>query len=199
MPKKRKECYVVWKGRQPGVYGTWAECQAQVSGYPGAQFRGFDTREQAEAAFRRGPQHRGTWPPDGVVLPSYAVDAACSGNPGAMEYRCVEMATRREVFRNGPMPGGTNNIGEFLAIVEALSELARIGEAAAIYSDSAIAIRWVTQKKCRTDQVPGPGNQRLFAEIRRAEAWLATHAFSNPILKWDTERWGENPADFGRK
>ena len=41
--------------------------------------------------------------------------------------------------------------------------------------------------------------EELFKIIERAENWLKTHTYSTPILKWETERWGEVPADFGRK
>ena len=47
---------------------------------------------------------------------AWAVDAACSGNPGPMEYRGIDLATGAEIFHFGPVHG-TNNIGEFLAIV----------------------------------------------------------------------------------
>lgn len=42
-------------------------------------------------------------------------------------------------------------------------------------------------------------NKSVFDLIERAEAWLNANTWQNPILKWDTENWGEIPADFGRK
>ena len=51
---------------------------------------------------------------------AWAVDAGCSGNPGPMEYRGVDMRTGKQIFHFGPIQG-TNNIGEFLAIVHALA------------------------------------------------------------------------------
>lgn len=41
--------YTVRKGRQPGIYPTWGECEAQVKDFPGATFKGFSTRAEAEA------------------------------------------------------------------------------------------------------------------------------------------------------
>ncbi|GGI62845.1 ribonuclease H family protein [Limosilactobacillus caviae] len=38
-----KKYYAVKKGRQPGIYQSWAECQRQVNGYPNAKFKGFAT------------------------------------------------------------------------------------------------------------------------------------------------------------
>lgn len=78
---------------------------------------------------------------------SIAVDAACSGNPGAMEYRGVETATGREIFRQGPFSEGTNNIGEFLAIVHGLAMLKKMNSDLPLYSDSVNAISWVKKKK----------------------------------------------------
>ena len=45
----KKKFYAVKNGRTPGLYKTWAECQRQVQGYPGALFKGFVTRAEAEA------------------------------------------------------------------------------------------------------------------------------------------------------
>ena len=61
-----------------------------------------------------------------VTANAWAVDAACSGNPGPMEYQAIDLATGAQVFHFGPLHG-TNNIGEFLAIVHALALLDRQG------------------------------------------------------------------------
>ncbi|MCM1312768.1 MAG: ribonuclease H [Bacteroides sp.] len=127
-----------------------------------------------------------------------AVDAACSGNPGPMEYRGVYLRTGQEIFRFGPVMG-TNNIGEFLAIVHALALCQKKGLSMTIYSDSMTAQTWVRKRKCKTTLVRNAQTEQLHQLIGRAEAWLRTNAYSNPILKWQTEKWGEVPADFGRK
>ena len=137
-------------------------------------------------------------PPE-VKANAWAVDAACSGNPGPMEYQAIDLQTGAQVFHFGPMQG-TNNIGEFLAIVHALALCAKTGQTQLpIYSDSRNAIAWVKQRHCRTKLAPTAANAPIFDLIRRAEAWLHAHTYTNPILKWETEAWGENPADFGRK
>lgn len=133
-----------------------------------------------------------------VGLQTLCVDAACSGNPGAMEYRGVYLAEGREIFHFGPVHG-TNNIGEFLAIVHALALLDKQGTKMPIYSDSATAISWVRRKQCRTQLARTPRTEKLYEMIARAEAWLKAHRVTNPILKWETGEWGEIPADFGRK
>lgn len=136
-------------------------------------------------------------PPE-VSADAWAVDAACSGNPGRMEYQGIDLATGTQVFHFGPVHG-TNNIGEFLAIVHALALMERQGLRKTIYSDSYNAILWVSKKKCKTTLARDAQTAQLFDIIGRAEAWLRTHAIQVPIIKWETSAWGEIPADFGRK
>ena len=116
-----------------------------------------------------------------------------------MEYRGVDTKSGIELFHVGPMPQGTNNIGEFLALVHGLAYLQQRGSQIPIYSDSRNAIAWVRQKKCKTKLTPNAVNAPIFDLIARAERWLQTHTYTNPIIKWETEQWGEIPADFGRK
>lgn len=135
-----------------------------------------------------------------AIFPSWSVDAACSGNPGKMEYQGVVTDSKALLFHFGPVPGGTNNIGEFLALVHALAQLQKEGKTKLpIYTDSRTAMAWVRKKKANTKLKPTSKNAPLFQLIRRAEQWLKNTKYSNPILKWDTDRWGEIPADFGRK
>lgn len=137
--------------------------------------------------------------PQEVSAQAWAVDAACSGNPGPMEYRCVDLATGAEVFHFGPVHG-TNNIGEFLAIVHALALMERDGiKGKIIYSDSRNAMLWVKKKQCKTKLARTSRTEQLYQIIARAENWLRTHQINTPILKWETQKWGEVPADFGRK
>lgn len=135
----------------------------------------------------------------GVIMDSIAVDAACSGNPGKMEYRGVYLGNGREIFHFGPVYG-TNNIGEFLALVHGLALLKQKGlTQMPIYSDSVNAQLWVRKRHCKTTLVRDERTEELYGMIERAEKWLRENAYSNPIIKWPTETWGEIPADFGRK
>ena len=137
--------------------------------------------------------------PTEVVATARAVDAACSGNPGPREYQCIDLQTGAQVFHFGPMHG-TNNIGEFLAIVHALALMEKQGiRDKVIYSDSVNAILWVKKKQCKTKLERTPQTAPLYQIIARAEAWLRTHTITTPIIKWETKKWGEVPADFGRK
>ena len=139
------------------------------------------------------------------VSPAIAVDAACSGNPGKMEYQGVfvdfgtQPATTVQLFKSPVFENGTNNIGEFLAIVHALAWQKQKKVSYPIYSDSVNAQIWIKQKKCKTKLQPNAKNEYLFELIARAEKWLNENAIEVPILKWKTEIWGEIPADFGRK
>lgn len=301
--------YVVWRGKQPGIYDNWPDCQAQVLGFAGAAYKSFKTEAEARAAFARpvhesvvmpekkpsplpiagespgagaakpgnvastsgegnnipvveknipeknqiisgenkiipgkgknvpetkspasetvapqsgeamaGPRPVNVMgqggmpmnPPDwrnDTVLPlppeveaqAWAVDAACSGNPGRMEYRGIDLRTGAVVFHFGPM-FGTNNIGEFLAIVHALALMKKNGTKLTIYSDSRNAILWVKKGKCNTKLVQCKKAEPIYNLIARAEAWLAANGTGGvKIKKWETSRWGEIPADFGRK
>ena len=207
--------YVVWEGRARGIFDSWEACKEQVDNFKGAKYKSFDSLEAATEAFRNIPDDfSGVLRKIGehsrdkleaprlspeVIADSLAVDAACSGNPGHMEYRGVDTKSGIELFHVGPMMQGTNNIGEFLALVHGLAYLHQRGSAIPVYSDSRNAIGWVRQKKCKTKLTPNAVNAPIFDLITRAERWLQTHTYTNPIIKWETERWGEIPADFGRK
>lgn len=200
--------YVVWKGRKTGIFSTWADCEAQVKGFTGAEYKSFASREAAERALRGGygayagkPASTGAWlfAPDPPIAESYCVDAACSGSPGPLEFRGVYTATGKEFFRQGPFANGTNNVGEFLAIVHALEWFQKKGVHAPLYSDSETAIAWVKAKRCNTELVPDKRNAPLFTLIDHAEDWLNENRVTIKILKWDTKAWGEIPADFNRK
>ena len=183
----------------------------QVENYPNAEYKSFFSRQLAERAFGGSYEEyinfRELEPLSEAetirigkpIAQSYAVDASCIGVPGPMEYRCVHTTTRKEVFRRGPYENGTNNIGEFLAIVHALVVFKQKKNAVPIYSDSKIAIGWVEKRKCRTKLAQTQNNAELFELIERAENWLNENEYENRVLKWWSQAWGENPADFGRK
>lgn len=206
----KKNFYVVWNGIKPGVYDTWSDCKAQVSGYDGAIYKSFPTLEQAESAYKDsawnyvGKNAKKTTLkkavlPANIIQESLAVDAACSGNPGLVEYRGVYIKTGEEIFHQGPFEQGTNNIGEFLALVHGLALLKQKNSPIPIYSDSANAIKWIKDKKCKTKLEREPQNATLFYMIERAEKWLRENTYTTKIIKWETAEWGEIPADFGRK
>jgi ribonuclease HI len=212
MAAKKTKYYVVWKGLNPGIYFSWEACSQQVSGVAGARYKSFPTKAEAEFALNQNPEFsisgnikkkskstekKKTGTPLSICI---VVDAAWNSVQKDMEYQGIFFHTGKRIFHHGPLPNGTNNIGEFLAIVHALAYCKKQGLAdMPIYSDSRNAIGWVHQKKCKTNLIRSPKTKLIFDLIDRAEHWLASHTFKNPILKWETEDWGENPADFGRK
>ena len=211
---KSPKYYVVWEGSKTGIFTSWEECKQQISSFPNAKYKSFPNRIIAEKAFKAGYENyshviKDTSPmellPEQIELigkpdfNSISVDAACAGNPGVLEYRGVYTKTGQELFKMGPFPEGTVNIGEFLAIVHGLAYLKEKNSELPIYSDSVNAIKWVKIKKARTKMEPNDINKPLFSLIERAEKWLIENEFNNRILKWLTQHWGEIPADFGRK
>jgi ribonuclease HI len=196
--------YVVWVGRKPGIYTTWAECSEQVSGFSGAKFKSFANEAQAQEAFQLGWEKSiGTMPaltlPPEVIADSLSVDAACDGSPGNLEYRGVYTKTGKELFHVGPIENGTNNIGEFLAIVHALSLLKQQGKASPVYSDSRTALKWVKQKNVRSKLPRNQETEKIWSLVDRALTWLENNSYPNKLIEWNTEDWGEIRADFGRK
>lgn len=208
MPKQKY--YVVWKGRKTGVFTTWQECSAQVTGFNGAEYKSFENLEAAEIAFKSAyEEYKGIRVPTlspamleiigKPIEDSYCVDASCIGYPGSMEYKCVHTTTQQEIFHQGPFENGSNNIGEFLAIVHALALFKKRDISLPIYTDSETALTWVKNKKCKTKLPQDDKNTPIFDLITRAEDWLNKNEYTNKLLKWDTNAWGEIPADYGRK
>ena len=210
--KDKNNYYVVWEGIRPGIYPSWAECQKQIIGFPNAKYKGFKKEETALKAFSEG--YENYWGKDffettltkeqlskigNPILDSVVVDAACSSKTGEVEYQGIYLQSGKQIFHKGPFDDGTNNIGEFLAIVHALAYLKQKNSSIPIYSDSKFAINWVHDKEVRTNLPRSNKNKKLFDFVDRAVLWLKKNNYSNKILKWKTSAWGENPADFGRK
>ncbi|MCM3783385.1 ribonuclease H family protein [Neobacillus mesonae] len=214
----KQKYYVVWEGKTPGIYTSWPACQQQVNGVNGAKYKAFESKAEAEKAYANG--WKGIWgstagkpqgasvrktqdslsaPSEEVDYNSISVDVGTRGNPGPMEYKGVDTQTGDMLFSVGPIPNGTNNIGEFLAIVHALAYLKQQGSSKTVYSDSVNAMKWVKQKKAATTLKRDASTQQVWELIDRAESWLKSNTYSNKILKWQTKAWGEIKADYGRK
>ena len=206
----KQKYYVVWVGKKPGVYDNWKECERQIRNFDGAIYKSFFDKELAINAFQ--DDYKNYIGKDFGKLTeaekelygkpvgdSISVDAACSGNPGNMEYRGVDTLSGAELFRQGPFPNSTVNIGEFLAIVHGLAYLAERNFDFPIYTDSRTAMKWIRDKKVKTKLERQPDNEKVFQLVERAIAWLEKNEYPNKIIKWETAAWGEIPADFGRK
>lgn len=212
--KKRSQFYTVWAGRQTGVFDSWDQCQVSVQDFRGAKFKGFDTESEAEQALQDGPDKywgANTKPRKKPItkkshankeyeLNSWCVDAAWNATSKVMEYRGVCTRTKQIIFSQGPFEMGTNNIGEFLAIVHALAILKGRNDPRPVYSDSTTAIKWVTQCQANSHSIKaGNVSGQVIDLVNRAEKWLQDNEYQNKVLKWESQSWGENPADFDRK
>jgi ribonuclease HI len=225
----KQKYYVVWEGKVPGIYTSWADCQQQTNGYPQARFKAYESEAEAKAALARGwkasfasagssgggaaaktaasagkasksskPSANGELPAQ-VVLDSISVDVGSKGNPGIVEYKGVSTRTGEVIFEHPPIAKGTNNLGEFLAIVHALAYLKQRGSSMTIYTDSMTALSWIRKKAVATNLPRDASTKEIWTLVDRALAWLHANTYTNPILKWDTKAWGEIKADYGRK
>lgn len=214
----KSKFYVVWKGRQTGVFETWDECKAQIHAFAGAVYKSFRTREDAETYFQgesravigkeifkkkgadkaelTAEQKLGLGEP---ILASISVDGAWNTGTGVVEYQGVRTDTGEVLFHQGPFEDGTINMVEFLGIVHALAYCKQQNLSLPVYSDSKTAISWVRRQVAATKHPPSEQNTRLFELLERAVMWLKSNEYTSQVLKWETRGWGENPADFGRK
>ena len=140
-----------------------------------------------------------------IKIQALCVDASCIGNPGNMEYRAVDLHTRKEIFRSPVYSMGTNNLWEFLAIYDAIRYIEKKNKTKTpskyecIFSDSETAIARIKSKKIKTTLVYTNETKDLLMKVQEAATRLKTHNFDIPIRKRETEiRW-EIPADFDRK
>jgi ribonuclease HI len=165
-----KKYYVVWEGRETGIFSDWNTCKSHIDKYAGARYKSYKTREEAEQAFR-GSSHaamKKTKAPakkfSGKGLRTYTVeeidslevqtkiftDGGCEPNPG-------KAGSGVAVYRGGKIselwyglfnPRGTNNTAELNALHQALlmaeKEIER-KQTVAIFCDSKYSIQCVTQ------------------------------------------------------
>jgi ribonuclease HI len=208
----KQKFYVVWEGKETGIFETWDACKESIHGHSQAKYKSFKTLEEARKAFSEPYENykgknvfKVELSKDELEeigkpnLDSVSVDAACNGATGEMEYQAVDTRTKKVLFIKGPFFDASNNIGEFLALVHALALLKKNGDKRPVYSDSKIAINWVNQKTQRSKVEPSKYNTNVFEFLHRALKWLKTNDYDNVVLKWETKAWGEIPADFGRK
>ncbi len=207
----KKKYYVVWEGKTPGIYDSWEACKRQVDGFPGAKYKSFESRGEAERAYAAGWKRAfsqskkdaapvsspAAVPP--IDYDSISVDVGTRGNPGPIEYKGVDTRTGEVLFAYGPIPNGTNNLGEFLAIVHALAYLKKAGSGKTVYSDSRTALKWVKEKKVATNLARDESTKEVWTLVDRALQWLQRNDYPNKLLKWETAEWGEIKADYGRK
>ena len=186
--------YAVWQGRRTGIFTKWEEARAQIDGYPSPGFAAFLSRAEAERELeerRRLLAPAGPPPEAGI-----AVDAACAGAVGPLEYRGIDLRTGETVFAEGPVDAGTNNLGEFLAIVRALEMLDRQEVSGPIWSESDVAIAWVGEGRHRSSVKPTDRNRELRRRLCRAELFLVDAPAPADVRRWRSDAWGAIPVEF---
>ena len=194
-----KKVYVVFSGKEPGIYQTWAECQEQTKGVKGAKFKSFEDESVAKREFDAFI-HQDEMSQEEIDN-SISTDVSCLGNPGQMEYRVVKTKDGEELFHSPIYSLGTNNIGEFLGVVEAMKYVANHNQMdTIIFTDSITALSWVKSKKPKTVLEISEKTEALFRELKTAISWLESIDVSTfKIMKWETHIHGEIKSDFGRK
>ena len=207
----KKKWYVVWEGKTPGIYTDWESCKQEVNGIHGAKYKSFTSESEAKEAYLNAYSNYIGKTKTTIITPtlfssgtyntnSLSVDAACSGNPGQMEYQGVWTETKEPVFKSTVFPIGTNNIGEFLGIIDGIQYLTETNQTdKIIYTDSKTAMAWIKHKKVKTMLDRFPETELLWQKIDAAIDYLQNTTITISIEKWETEAWGEIHADFGRK
>lgn len=158
--------YVVWAGRETGIFTDWNSCKKQIDGYAGARYKSFLTRAEAEAAFGNAKPTAGAGraPASGAKIKTYTAaevtalavdvkiftDGGCDPNPG-------EAGSGLAVYRGGRLselwyglynPMGTNNTAELNALHQGMliaQHDSAQGKTAVVFSDSQYAIQCITQ------------------------------------------------------
>lgn len=189
-----KKYYAIASGRKPGIYDNWPGAQAQVTGYPGAKFKGFPTRAEAEAwmknpaysqAASRGAAHlfRGTTPRPARPAPADTspitgevtiyTDGGARYNPGPGGYGIVQIYNGEHKELSGGYKLTTNNRMELMGCIVALRELEHRDKPVTLYSDSSYVVNgivkgwakgWQQKGWIKSDKKPAV-NPDLWAEL----------------------------------
>lgn len=152
-----KKYYAVASGRRPGIYDNWPAAQAQVSGYPGARFKGFASRQDAETWLktptytRSAPKTKGpAGPPDADSAPrtgevTIYTDGGARYNPGPGGYGIVQIYDGERTERSGGFKRTTNNRMELMGCIVALRELEHRDKPVTLYSDSSYVVNGIVR------------------------------------------------------
>lgn len=210
----KNKYYVVLEGYETGVYDNWKECESKVKGYPKAKYKGYPNLEEANEAFKNKEftnNKTNKSPSSTSIIKDYkdikeidlntlSVDGACSGNPGIGEYQCVDVSTNEVLFTSGKCDDVTNNIMEYMALVEGIQYLLNTNSNKKIYTDSITALSWIKNKKVKSVFKKTNKNESIYFIFEKYVKWVEDNYIDlDLILKWKTKEWGEIPADFGRK
>ncbi|OGQ99470.1 MAG: ribonuclease HI [Deltaproteobacteria bacterium RIFOXYD12_FULL_57_12] len=154
-----KKYYAIAVGRRPGIYDNWPAAQAQVTGYPGAVFKGFPSRAAAEAWLRQPTRTPSvarkkvaaggaaatttTVPVDGEV--TIYTDGGARFNPGPGGYGIVRICDGKRMEFSGGYRLTTNNRMELMGCIVALRQLEDRSRAVTIYTDSSYVVNGISK------------------------------------------------------
>ena len=159
----KKKFYVVWVGKQTGVFTDWAVVQPLVAGYPGAKHKSYPSMEDAKKALSSGaPAERSPSTRSGakkkvrefILDKAYDIhifsDGACDPNPGeaGSGVAVYEIGLLSELWYGCYEPLGTNNTAELNALYKALEIAERMGGPSRriqILSDSSYSVNAMTK------------------------------------------------------
>ncbi|MFO7494840.1 MAG: ribonuclease HI [Desulfobacterales bacterium] len=163
---EKKKFYAVAKGHKPGIYLEWYGpngAQVQVDHFPGAVFRGFATRPEAEAFLGQpraarikprpsaGEGAASPAPTGGVII---YTDGSALNNPGPGGYGVVILEGGRRTELSGGFRKTTNNRMELLACIKGLDALTTPATVT-LYSDSAYVVNGITRGWAKSWQRKG--------------------------------------------
>lgn len=216
-----KKFYAIASGRKPGIYDNWPAAQAQVTGYPGAKFKGFPSREEAEVWMKNPTYFQSaakntrkarsyssdTSPKTGEV--TIYTDGGARYNPGPGGYGIVQVYNGARKERSGGYKMTTNNRMELKGCIVALRELEHRDKLVTLYSDSSYVVNgivkgwaknWRKKGWIKSDKKPTI-NPDLWAELldlvedlNITFKWVKGHA-GNPL----NERCDELAVAFAKQ
>lgn len=180
-----KKYYAIASGRKPGIYDNWPAAQAQVTGCPGAKFKGFSSREEAEAWIKNPIYSQTTKKSTNITTPSSKDTSSKNGevtiytdggaryNPGPGGYGVVQIYNGERKELSGGFKLTTNNRMELMGCIIALRELEHRDKPVTLYSDSSYVVNgivkgwaksWRKNGWIKSDKKPAI-NSDLWAEL----------------------------------
>ncbi len=202
-------CYAVLEGRVPGVYDTWNECSAQVTGYSGAIFKGHICHSSARYEFRLHQRRKiakfkirttplakkkkvSTLPTSEYIVAGASYDRFND----TLTYRVVMGGTNETLFESEVYSGGNQSLGEYLALIEALKWVREnYKHDIPVLSNSMSAIIWIENKAYKGSLGIHDMDSDLYLELKKAKEYLSDmcqdgYKYSLNTLKWNNKLLG---------
>lgn len=189
---KNEKYYVVWKGHKIGIYYNWYDCKKQVNGYNGAEFKSYDSMEEAKKYFVEYFDNTTKFQYSPYSTKSFVVSGYCDNNFGKISFKTKLVSSDKAIFKELSIMG-TKNIADLIAIIEAVKLSKKIKRNLPIYTSSKTAIVWIKNKKCNHSLFYSKMTKDTFLLIDEIDKWLLNNEIENNIILWDSNAWGEFP------